>query len=119
MKKIFYIEKEAFLRKMLESAVTSQNASIYTVDSTDDCLFLIKDLESDIVLLDIKTAGNDLVPFIDSIKVEVSRDIKIIGTGSSADIEELDENVSSKFAGFVNKPISPTGIVCKIIELSS
>lgn len=59
VKKVFYIEKEKFLRSMMELALKSKGAEIYTVESIADNFYLIDDLTPNLIIVDENTVTNE------------------------------------------------------------
>jgi DNA-binding response OmpR family regulator len=57
-KNIFYIEKTEFLRSMMELALKSKGAQIYTVATLENNFYLLDDLKPDLVIFDVKSVGH-------------------------------------------------------------
>ncbi len=59
-KKIFYIERNPFLRSMMEFAIKATGAEIYTTESITAYFYLLDDLRPDLILFDVQSVGDSL-----------------------------------------------------------
>lgn len=60
VKRVFYIEKEKFLRQMVEFALKAKGVEVYTVDSLKDNFYLIDDLAPHLVIFGLTETPEDL-----------------------------------------------------------
>lgn len=108
VKRVFYIEKEKFLRSMVELALKAKKAEIYTVDTLSENFYLIDDLKPQLVLFDMDATPQDLE------KLYMYHDrLKLIATGPIDLMSTLDPRVS----GFIPKPIVAHNLAERILSL--
>lgn len=110
MKNIFYIESEKFLRDMLEFAFKAEGMSCYTMEDAKDPFYLIKDLSTETIIIDIETVLEDLESFFKGLESEGLSDILLLATGSDESFEKLG-SYKSKVSKLINKPISAKEVV--------
>lgn len=58
--KVFYVEKEMFLRQVIEQALQKQAHQVMTIDGIDDCLHFIEDFAPSLLLIDLLTCRDHL-----------------------------------------------------------
>lgn len=109
-KKVFYIEKEKFLRSMIEMALKSKSAEIYTVDSITDKFYLLDDLSPDLILVDL--ASVSALELEEILKKSAGK--KIAFTGSP---EDLEKNSSLEVSLKLEKPLVVNKISEKILSV--
>lgn len=108
VKRVFYIEKEKFLRSMMELALRAKKAEVYTVETLSDNFYLIDDLKPDLVIFDLETAGEHLPALY-----EYSKSTKLIATGAVGSENSLDPRVS----GFIPKPLVAHNLAERVLSL--
>jgi DNA-binding NtrC family response regulator len=114
MKRLFYIEEEKFLRDMFELTAKNEELDCYTVESSADCFYLIKDLQSELIIIDIKTVSPQIDEFFANLEKEGLSQIPVVAVGRSEDIEEFGAN-KSKVLRIIEKPLPATGLFDKIL----
>ncbi len=114
MTSIFYIEKEKFLRTMMENICKNKGIDVYTIDSAEDCLYLIKDLASDLIIIDLETTKGCLSTFLDSLKDD-QISASILATGQQSDWEDIGD-LKGKFSHFEPKPLVVDGLLERLIH---
>ncbi|MCK5882400.1 MAG: hypothetical protein KAG61_01830 [Bacteriovoracaceae bacterium] len=112
MKSVFFIDKEKFLRTMLELVFKERGLDIYTIESGADCTYLIDDLTPDLIVADLATLSPDIETFFSSFE-ERNITVPILALGMESDWDQL-EKFQDRFVGLEKKPLSPTGIVEKL-----
>ncbi len=108
VKRVFYIEKEKFLRSMIEVALKAKKAEIYTVDTLSNNFYLIDDLNPQLVLFDLDNTPQDLEQLY-----QYHNRLKLIATGPIGSENSLDSRVS----GFIPKPIVAHNLAERILSL--
>ncbi|MBF0206645.1 MAG: hypothetical protein HQK53_07125 [Oligoflexia bacterium] len=110
--KIFIIDKIKFRCSMMELVLKSQGMEVFSVNSADDSLYLIKDLRPDLLILDGETISstNDTT-FLDCFRQseEISSTPALV-IGNDFDIS------LPNFKGFVHNPVSAVAIIQKVKE---
>lgn len=106
MKKLFYIEKEIFLRIFFAETLGPQGIDVFSIDHLD-CLYLIRDLEPDLLLVDRKILNNNNFGLLEDIRKE--RGLSSLPIGVLGFPEELAslvlEGGNKLFNGYLYKPI--------------
>lgn len=102
---VVYVEKEKFLRDMMEKAVSSAGIRIYTY-ADNDCMHFIQDLEPELVVLDAATIDDSFIGLL-------STEIPVILVGFPNDLEKIAKPVSAR----IEKPIGPFDLVAEISRL--
>lgn len=105
MKTIVYVEKEKFLRDMMERAVIGAGMRLYTY-ADDDCMHFIDDLEPAAVLLDLGTVDEEFIK-------RISTQIPIFVTGFTKELETL----SLPVRGQIEKPLEPFTVLALLNEI--
>ena len=112
VKRVFYIEKEKFLRSLMELALRAKKAEVYTVETLSDNFYLIDDLAPELIIFDFETcveAGPEALSKLFS----YSDRAKLIMTGSPNHQNSLPLKVS----GFIPKPIVAHNLAERILSL--
>lgn len=109
MTSIFYIEKEKFLRSMMEHLCKTKGINVYTIDSSEDCLYLIEDLTPNLIVIDLSSTAGNLASFLDSLKA-TGLNATLVATGIEKDWEDLGE-MREQFAGYEPKPLVADGLL--------
>jgi len=115
MQKIFYIEKEPFLRKMFELILQVEGVEVYTTGKITDCLFQVSEMESTILLVDIET----LMPVKDQFLKDLVNDgycshIPVVAVGFPSKLELVAQE--DWYAGTIKKPISAHNLLQTILD---
>jgi DNA-binding response OmpR family regulator len=105
--KVLYIEREKFLRSMLEIAFKNKSKEIYTIDTLENNLYLIDDLKPAIILFDVKTVRENLENLFN-----LNDRFVLIATGDEQD----KELVVNRVKRFIIKPIVANKIVENILS---
>ncbi len=108
VKKVFYIEKEKFLRSMFELALRAKNMEIYTVETLHENFYLIDDLKPDLIIFDLDQKSADL-----EMLYEYSKNIRLVATGAPENQNLLDPRVH----GFLPKPIVAHNLAERVLLL--
>ena len=108
VKKVFYVEKEKFLRSMFEVALRAKKAEIYTVETLKENFYLIDDLKPDLIIFDLDQASSDLETLYG-----YSDRIKLVATGSP----ESQKGLDSRVRGFLPKPIIAHNLAERVLSL--
>ncbi len=108
VKSVFYVEKEKFLRSMMELALRAKKAEVYTVESLSENFYLIDDLKPDLVIFDLDNSPADLEKLY-----EYSGKVKLVATGAPGSENSLDKRVS----GFIPKPIVAHNLAERVLAL--
>ena len=111
---VFYIERESFLRSMLEIAFKHAKEEIYTIDTIVDNYYLLDDLNPALIFFDVKTVGDELENLLAYHQTNLKSAV-LIATGT----EEDKEKVSGRVKDFILKPIPATNLVKKILHYLS
>ena len=108
VKKVFYVEKEKFLRSMFELALRAKKAEIYTVETLKDNFYLIDDLKPDLVIFDLDQSLSDLESLY-----EYSDRLRLVATGSP----EFEFTLDKRVRGFLPKPIVAHNLAERVLSL--
>ena len=112
VKRVFYIEKEKFLRSMFELALRAKKTEIYTVESLKDNFYLIDDLHPDIIIFDQETC-KDLEPEEIEKLLTYSTSTHIVQTCEPNSNSFVDSRIKS----FFPKPIVAHNLAERILSL--
>ena len=105
MTKVFYIEKQKFLREMVEQILVDKGEKAYTLETASDCTYLIEDLKPEVLMLDVATIMPEADEFFATYKEKFSQ-IPIVFTGFPEDRDLLGP-YEGLCRGFLEKPIKP------------
>ena len=108
-KKLFCIIEEDTVRMFFETVLELKGWEVYSLDSVDDAEFRIPEFSPDIIILDtaIVAPQRELVSTWNKGKA------KVLGLGFVGERELWGEELD----GFLEKPLEPTTLVDKILEL--
>lgn len=112
VKRVFYIEKEKFLRSMMELALRAKKAEIYTVESLESNFYLIDDLKPELIIFDFETcqeAGEEAMEKL----LSYAGESKLVMTGAPLVELSMDDRVS----GFLSKPIVAHNLAERVLAL--
>ena len=112
VKRVFYIEKEKFLRSMLELALRAKKAEVYTVETLSENFYLLDDLKPDLVIFDLETVLEAGAPALEELYSYADR-TKLVMTGTPGSENSQDKRVS----GFIPKPIVAHNLAERILSL--
>lgn len=112
MKLFIFIEREKFLRDMVELCVKGSETDVLTLDSAGESIHFIDDLRPELILVDIQTVLSHMDSFFDGIG-KLGQECKIVLTGDEGD-RELIREYDNKTVGFIKKPLSPTGLIDRL-----
>lgn len=114
MFKIFYIDKEKFLRSTLEGlAKNLSDIEVYTLESSDDCFFRIKDFKADLIFVDIESII-DQPEFFETLRSNFKT--ACVTTG---DPSKLLKEYRNDTALHIEKPLDVESIIEKLQSCSS
>ena len=108
VKKVFYIEKEKFLRSMFELALRAKKTEIYTVESLHENFYLIDDLRPDLIIFDLNQSPADL-----ELLYEYSKKSTLVATG----MPEMEKSLDSRVKGFIAKPIVAHNLAERVLAI--
>lgn len=112
VKRVFYIEKEKFLRSMMELALRAKKAEVYTVETLTDNFYLLDDLKPELIVFDLDTclaAGPDAMEKLYS----YAGSAKLIQTGAP----EQENSLNAAVSGFISKPIVAHNLAERVLAL--
>jgi response regulator RpfG family c-di-GMP phosphodiesterase len=112
VKKVFYIEKEKFLRSMMEFALRAKKAEVYTVETLEENFYLLDDLKPDLVIFDLETCQKAGVEAMDQL-LSYSKHSKLIATCPPGSENSLDSRVK----GHLLKPIVAHNLAERVLSL--
>ena len=109
MKRVFYIEKEEFLRKSIEICFEND---CFCVSSANDCFHFILDLNPGVIVIDYESVDKE--DFFEMIKQNPqTSSTPIVLTGKDADAPLLGLNIRKYF----QKPFSPKELENSLREI--
>lgn len=108
VKRVFYIEKEKFLRSMMELALRAKKAEVYTVETLSENFYLLDDLKPELIIFDLDQKPSDLEKLY-----EYSKQAKLVATGPIGSENTLDKRVS----GFLPKPLVAHNLAERVLSL--
>lgn len=111
VKKVIYIEKEKFLRQLMEAALKSKGAEIFSVETLTNNHYLIDDIQPEILIIDLESSPREEI-----IELINTQKAKIILT-SNHDLTSEDEGIKAKIAHFLKKPLVANQIAQRILDL--
>src|SRR5690606_29427251 len=103
VKTIVYVEKEKFLRDVMERALHSAGVRIYTYPD-QDCLHFIADLQPDVLMVDVATVD-------DAFFMQINTQIPLVLTGTPAQLELCSRPARAR----IEKPLGPFEVVSQIM----
>jgi DNA-binding response OmpR family regulator len=103
MKKVFYVEKEKFLRNMMEQGLPGLGLDCYAVDGLEDFVYLINDLSPGLLILDWETCK-----LLSELDIDTQIPVLLTFCGDSGGSEKKVMNLP--ISGYLEKPISPLDI---------
>lgn len=112
VKKVFYIEKEKFLRSMMEIALRAKKAEIYTVETLDENFYLLDDLKPDLIIFDLETcraSGPEALEKLYGYSIQA----KLLATIPEGSENSLDPRVKSHLL----KPIVAHNLAERLLSL--
>lgn len=112
VKKVFYIEKEKFLRSMMELALRAKKAEVYTVETLTENFYLLDDLKPDLIIFDLETvvlAGSDAMEKL----LSYQHVAKLIMAGTVGSENTMDSRVK----GFLSKPLVAHNLAERVLSL--
>ena len=112
VKRVFYIEKEKFLRSMMELALRAKKAEVYTIGTLEENFYLLDDLKPDLIIFDLDTcleAGSEALDKL----LSYSKQAKLVMTGPQSSEHSMPKNVS----GFISKPIVAHNLAERVLAL--
>lgn len=112
VKRVFYIEKEKFLRSMLELALRAKKAEVYTVETLTENFYLLDDLKPDLIIFDLETVLASGPAVLEELYAYADR-TKLVMTGTPASENTRDKRVS----GFISKPIVAHNLAERVLSL--
>ena len=115
VKSFFFIDREKFLRDMVELSLKEKGLAIYTIDSAKDCIYLIKDLTPDLIIVDLDTLLPNLEDFFSGLDQD---NIKphILSIGTQDGWSKLG-SYQSRFIAFEEKPLIASGMSDRFLKL--
>lgn len=102
---VVYVEKEKFLRDMMEKAAMNSGFRLYTYGD-QDCVHFIEDLKPCLLVLDIATVNEAFLNLVDT-------QIPIAITGTSAELEDFKSAVNQR----IEKPLGPFDLIENILKI--
>lgn len=112
VKRVFYIEKEKFLRSMMELALRAKKAEVYTVETLADNFYLLDDLKPELIIFDLDTAISAGPEAMEKL-YSYSNSAKLIMTGAPGSENSMNKSVS----GFIPKPIVAHNLAERVLSL--
>ncbi|MBL6989803.1 MAG: hypothetical protein ISR65_08490 [Bacteriovoracaceae bacterium] len=118
VKSLFYIEREKFLRNMLEMASISESVELFTTEDIVRDFHFIADILPELIVLDIQTVIDDVTWFFENLdNVPEAAQIPVLVTGSIADLDLISE-YRCRILGIIKKPITTKNIAQVILAPS-
>jgi DNA-binding NtrC family response regulator len=108
---VLWIDQNVFATGLLEKVFKKRDLPFYTIQSAEDFLYLVDDLRPEVIVLDFKTASENLKEF--QAQYESSENLKKLPFV----LIDGDLNFIQKIAGRINRPFDPFLIPSKIQEL--
>lgn len=112
VKRVFYIEKEKFLRSMFELALRAKKTEVYTVETLESNFYLIDDLRPDLIIFDLETCKEAGSAALEKL-YEYSSESKLVQTGPAGSENSMDKRVKSHLA----KPIVAHNLAERVLSL--
>ncbi|MEA9355481.1 response regulator [Bacteriovorax sp. PP10] len=112
VKRVFYIEKEKFLRSMMELALRAKKAEVYTVETLAENFYLIDDLKPELIIFDLDTAQASGPEALEKL-YSYATHAKLIMTGAPSSENSMNKIVS----GFIPKPIVAHNLAERVLSL--
>lgn len=112
VKRVFYIEKEKFLRSMMELALRAKKAEVYTVETLESNFYLLDDLKPELIIFDFETCKDSGDEALEKL-YSYAQHAKLIMTGPVGSENSLDKRVS----GHLPKPIVAHNLAERVLSL--
>lgn len=108
VKKVFYIEKEKFLRSMVELALRAKDVEVHTLEKIEGNFYLLDDIKPHLIIFDLEINALDLEKLY-----SYSTGAKLVATGE----EKLKDSLDSRISGFIPKPIVAHNLGERLLSL--
>lgn len=117
MRNLVIIEKQDFLRDMVELCLEEENIEVIGLKDASDFEYLIKDVKPQIFIVDVESVQGHKQEILDSFKKyhPPTGETLFVFTGVSDDKAFLKDN--SIDAPFLCKPLSPNGLKDRLDNL--
>ena len=118
MPKVLYLEKDEFLRDMVELCFENHPIEVHTRDKLSEYLFLIEDLKIDLLLLDVRLyrmEWENLRELSQGASSLVLPSIELWAVGTEKELGWLDDR-GIKVTHRLVKPLSPTFLMQKLTQ---
>lgn len=112
VKRVFYIEKEKFLRSMFELALRAKKAEVYTVETLEDNFYLIDDLKPEVIIFDLESCQSAGTEAMEKL-LSYSKTSHLVQTGIAGSENTMDKRVKS----FLEKPIVAHNLAERVLSL--
>jgi CheY-like chemotaxis protein len=112
MKKVLYIENESLLRSVVKEMAQGLGHIAYVYDAKEDLSFYLKDIQPDLVLVDLPSAGEKTRILLDAI-VELSPNSKLWATGWD---QKLQPELEEKIEKYYQKPFDVRILLTEFFE---
>jgi len=112
VKRVFYIEKEKFLRSMFELALRAKKAEVYTVETLEDNFYLIEDLKPEVIIFDLESCQSAGPEAMEKL-LSYSKTSHLVQTGVVGSENTVDPRVKS----FLAKPIVAHNLAERVLSL--
>lgn len=113
---VFYLEREAFLRMVLEKFAKIQGIEVYTHDGQEDPNYLIKDLRPKRLFIDAQTYLEQRNKWTET-DLETT-EIPIVWTGFKDDLEKL-EQAGIRPAHSLQKPLEAAKLLESLLAITA
>ena len=112
VKRVFYIEKEKFLRSMMELALRAKKAEVYTVETLEENFYLIDDLKPSLIIFDFETCQSASPEALEKL-YSYSQNAILLMTGPVGSENSKDYRVQA----FLQKPLVAQNLAERLLSL--
>lgn len=110
MKIVFYIEKEKFLRQMVEESLKLSNVQGHCFESGENLSYFYEDLNPEVLLVDLESLEGHLEQFLGHLAASSCAQIPVVFIGSENLYSESGSPLEDR-ATLIQRPLSPTALL--------
>lgn len=85
---VLFIDKEKFIRNLVEELFIGKNSKIHTIDNISENFYLIEDLRPSVLVFDVLSVGDSLEEIL------ALKNIKLIAIGQEAELLKVQGRVN-------------------------
>lgn len=116
MRGVFWVDQESFLRMMVDKTLKLAGIEIHSVESAEASVYIIKDLNPDLLVWDIVTLKEEGAEVLKQIMETTQIPVGLVGFPDQYD-ESIRELLPNANVPFLEKPLSSLTLVDQLIQM--